>query len=84
VLKATGENGTTIVESVPAGGNQTQQPGGGLLENLTKPFEGFCVLVSACRRAGIPVLFTIAVRERPGLDLLTNTHKILPCPRRKN
>jgi uncharacterized protein YcfJ len=40
VLKATGGNGTTIVESVPAGGNQTQQPGGGLLENLTKPFEG--------------------------------------------
>jgi hypothetical protein len=38
VLQATGENGTTITESAPAGGNQTQQ-GGGLLENLTKPFE---------------------------------------------
>ncbi len=41
VLKATGENGTTITESVPAGGNQTQQQGGGggILENLTRPFQ---------------------------------------------
>ncbi|AFU57165.1 hypothetical protein Ngar_c02170 [Candidatus Nitrososphaera gargensis Ga9.2] len=42
VLRATGENGTTITESVPAGGNQTQQQqedGGGFLENLTRPFE---------------------------------------------
>jgi hypothetical protein len=41
VLQAIGENGTTIAESAPAGGNQTQQQegGGGLLENLTKPFE---------------------------------------------
>jgi hypothetical protein len=38
VLQATGENGTTIAESAPAGGNKTQN-GGGFLENLTKPFE---------------------------------------------
>jgi len=39
VLHTTGENGTTITESAPAGGNQTQQGGGGILENLTKPFQ---------------------------------------------
>ncbi|MEP0825880.1 MAG: hypothetical protein HRF40_10370 [Nitrososphaera sp.] len=39
VLRATGANGTTIVESTPAGGNQTQQEGGGILEQLTKPFQ---------------------------------------------
>lgn len=38
VLQVTGENGTEIAESAPAGGNQTQD-GGGFLENLTKPFE---------------------------------------------
>jgi|GEM_PF-2783047 len=40
VLRATGANGTTIVETAPAEGNQTQQEGGGgILEELTRPFE---------------------------------------------
>jgi hypothetical protein len=39
VSQATGENGTVIAESAPAGGNQTQEQGGSPLENLTKPFE---------------------------------------------
>jgi hypothetical protein len=39
VLHATGANGTTIVETAPAEGNQTQQEGGGILEELTRPFE---------------------------------------------
>jgi hypothetical protein len=39
VLSATGANGTTITESVPAGGNQTQQDGGGILDQLTDPLE---------------------------------------------
>jgi hypothetical protein len=41
VLTVTGENGTKIAESAPAGGNQTQQGGGpgGILGNITKPFQ---------------------------------------------
>jgi hypothetical protein len=40
-LTITGENGTKISESAPAGGNQTQNGGGGsLLDQLKKPFEG--------------------------------------------
>jgi hypothetical protein len=41
VLQAAGENGTKIVESAPAGGNQTQQEegGGGILDQLTDPLE---------------------------------------------
>jgi hypothetical protein len=39
VLRATGENGTTITQSAPAGGNQTQQEGGSILDPLTKPLE---------------------------------------------
>jgi hypothetical protein len=38
VLQATGENGTTISESAPAGGNQTQD-GGGILDPLIDPLE---------------------------------------------
>lgn len=38
VLRATGENGTTIAQSAPAGGNQTQQDEG-ILDKLKKPFE---------------------------------------------
>jgi hypothetical protein len=38
VSQATGENGTKIAESAPAGGNQTQG-GGNILQNLTKPFQ---------------------------------------------
>jgi hypothetical protein len=40
-LTITGENGTKITESVPAGGNQTQPGGAGsILDQLKKPFEG--------------------------------------------
>jgi ureidoacrylate peracid hydrolase len=38
-------------------------------------------LVKSCKQARIPVIFTIAVREASGVDLLTHTHKILPAPR---
>jgi len=41
-LTVTGENGTKIAESAPAGGNQTQQQQGGpggILGNITKPFQ---------------------------------------------
>ena len=39
-LTITGENGTKITESAPAGGNQTQNGGGNILDQLKKPFEG--------------------------------------------
>ena len=40
-LTITGENGTKITQSAPAGGNQTQNNGGNnLLDQLKKPFEG--------------------------------------------
>ncbi|MEW6603553.1 MAG: hypothetical protein AB1351_02555 [Thermoproteota archaeon] len=39
VLTATGANGTKITETAPAGGNQTQQEDGGILEQLRRPFE---------------------------------------------
>lgn len=39
VLRATGANGTTITETVPSEGNQTQQESGGILEELARPFE---------------------------------------------
>jgi hypothetical protein len=40
-MTITGENGTKIAESAPAGGNQTeqQQGPGGILGNITKPFQ---------------------------------------------
>jgi len=40
-LTITGENGAKIIQSAPAGGNQTQNNGGNnLLDQLKKPFEG--------------------------------------------
>jgi hypothetical protein len=40
VTSITGENGTQIADTIPAGGNQTQQEeGGGILDPLTEPLE---------------------------------------------
>ena len=41
------------------------------------------MLVSTCRISGIPIIFSIAVRESSGVDLLIRTHKILPLPRQE-
>jgi ureidoacrylate peracid hydrolase len=38
-------------------------------------------LISLCRSVDIPIFYTQAVREKSGIDLLTNTHKILPKSR---
>jgi ureidoacrylate peracid hydrolase len=38
-------------------------------------------LIRLCRRANVPIFYTQAVRERSGIDLLTNTHRILPKSR---
>ena len=38
-------------------------------------------LIRLCRSVDIPIFYTQAVREKSGIDLLTNTHKILPKSR---
>ena len=38
-------------------------------------------LIGLCRSADIPIFYTQAVREKSGIDLLTNTHRILPKSR---
>jgi ureidoacrylate peracid hydrolase len=38
-------------------------------------------LISLCRSVNIPIFYTQAVREKSGIDLLTNTHRILPKSR---
>ena len=38
-------------------------------------------LIKTCRISKIPIFYTQAVREPSGIDLLTNTHKILPKSR---
>ena len=38
-------------------------------------------LINLCRNARIPVFYTQAVREASGIDLLTNSHRILPKSR---
>lgn len=38
-------------------------------------------LIGLCRSVNIPIFYTQAVREKSGIDLLTNTHRILPKSR---
>jgi ureidoacrylate peracid hydrolase len=38
-------------------------------------------LIRICRSVNIPIFYTQAVREKSGIDLLTNTHRILPKSR---
>jgi ureidoacrylate peracid hydrolase len=38
-------------------------------------------LIRLCRGVNIPIFYTQAVREKSGIDLLTNTHRILPKSR---
>jgi ureidoacrylate peracid hydrolase len=38
-------------------------------------------LIRLCRTVDIPIFYTQAVREKSGIDLLTNTHRILPKSR---
>jgi ureidoacrylate peracid hydrolase len=38
-------------------------------------------LITFCRKEGVPIFYTEAVRERSGIDLLTKIHMILPRTR---
>jgi ureidoacrylate peracid hydrolase len=38
-------------------------------------------LIRLCRSVNMPIFYTQAVREKSGIDLLTNTHRILPKSR---
>jgi ureidoacrylate peracid hydrolase len=49
--------------------------------NYAKVIPKIRDLIIMCRNAGIPVFFTQAVREASGIDVLTNTHQILPKSR---
>jgi ureidoacrylate peracid hydrolase len=49
--------------------------------NYTKVIPKIRDLIIMCRNAGIPIFFTQAVREASGIDVLTNTHQILPKSR---
>lgn len=51
------------------------------LSNYQKAIPGIARLVELCRSADIPIFYTQAVREGSGIDLLTNTHRILPKAR---
>jgi ureidoacrylate peracid hydrolase len=61
---------------------------GGSYDNLGMKIEAFRKiiprvrnLIAFCRKEDIPIFYTEAVRERSGIDLLTNIHMILPMRR---
>lgn len=51
------------------------------IPNYQKVIPRIAELIALCRKAGIPIFYTQAVREKSGIDLLTRTHKILPKAR---
>ena len=48
------------------------------IKNYKKAIPTIQNLIHFCRREAIPIFYTQAVRERSGIDLLTNVHMILP------
>jgi ureidoacrylate peracid hydrolase len=51
------------------------------ISNYRQIIYNVCHLIDTCRRSKVPIFYTQAVREPSGIDLLTNTHKILPKSR---
>jgi ureidoacrylate peracid hydrolase len=51
------------------------------IEGYRKVIPKLQDLIVFCRNQGIPIFYTQAVRERSGIDLLTNVHIILPRTR---
>ena len=51
------------------------------IKNYRKVIPATRDLIAFCRHEGIPIFYTQAVRERSGIDLLTNVHMILPRTR---
>ena len=51
------------------------------IKNYRKVIPTIQNLIAFCRREAIPIFYTQAVRERSGIDLLTNVHMILPRTR---
>lgn len=51
------------------------------IKNYRKAIPTIQNLIAFCRREAIPIFYTQAVRERSGIDLLTNVHMILPRTR---
>ena len=50
-------------------------------EDYRKAIPTMQNLITFCRKQKIPIFYTQAVRERSGIDLLTNVHMILPRTR---
>ena len=51
------------------------------IEAFRKIIPRMRILIAFCRTEDIPIFYTEAVRERSGIDLLTNIHIILPRTR---
>ena len=51
------------------------------IKNYRKVIPTIQNLIAFCRHEAIPIFYTQAVRERSGIDLLTNVHMILPRTR---
>jgi hypothetical protein len=51
------------------------------IEAFRKIIPRMRILIAFCRNEDIPIFYTEAVRERSGIDLLTNIHMILPRTR---
>jgi ureidoacrylate peracid hydrolase len=51
------------------------------IENYQKVIPKIKELINFCRKEGIPIFYTEAVREPSGIDLLVNVHNILPRTR---
>ena len=51
------------------------------IKNYRKVIPTTRNLIAFCRHEAIPIFYTQAVRERSGIDLLTNVHMILPRTR---
>lgn len=51
------------------------------IENYRQVIPGIQKLIIFCRKEGIPIFYTQAVREPSGIDLLLNDHRVLPRTR---
>ncbi|MGB8102046.1 MAG: isochorismatase family cysteine hydrolase [Nitrososphaeraceae archaeon] len=51
------------------------------IKNYRKVIPTIQNLIAFCKHEAIPIFYTQAVRERSGIDLLTNVHMILPRTR---
>jgi ureidoacrylate peracid hydrolase len=51
------------------------------IQNYRQVIPSIQELISFCRKQGIPIFYTQAIREPSGIDLLINDHSVLPRTR---